>query len=88
VLQQNVKLNPFMERRNVEETELRMGAEDFAFYSHKIPLVFSGWVHAMFQKALLLVAIHRLLMWMKMRSKSALGVMALLGATMPNNCIN
>ena len=25
---------------NVEETELRMGAEDFAFYSHKIPACF------------------------------------------------
>jgi hippurate hydrolase len=26
-----------MGAENVEETELRMGAEDFAFYSHKIP---------------------------------------------------
>ena len=25
---------------NVEETELRMGAEDFAYYSHKIPACF------------------------------------------------
>ena len=25
---------------NVEETEMRMGAEDFAFYSHKIPACF------------------------------------------------
>ncbi|NDE11063.1 MAG: amidohydrolase [Chitinophagia bacterium] len=27
----------FIGEENVEETELRMGAEDFAFYSHKIP---------------------------------------------------
>lgn len=27
----------FAGKENVEETELRMGAEDFAFYSHKIP---------------------------------------------------
>ena len=27
----------YMGSENVEETELRMGAEDFAFYSHKIP---------------------------------------------------
>jgi hippurate hydrolase len=27
----------FIGKDNVEETELRMGAEDFAFYSHKIP---------------------------------------------------
>ena len=27
-------------RENVEETEMRMGAEDFAFYSHKIPACF------------------------------------------------
>jgi hippurate hydrolase len=27
----------FVGEENVEETELRMGAEDFAFYSHKIP---------------------------------------------------
>ena len=27
----------YMGAENVEETELRMGAEDFAFYSHKIP---------------------------------------------------
>ena len=27
----------FVGKENVEETELRMGAEDFAFYSHKIP---------------------------------------------------
>ncbi|MEP6584639.1 MAG: M20 family metallopeptidase [Ginsengibacter sp.] len=26
--------------KNVEETEMRMGAEDFAFYSHKIPACF------------------------------------------------
>lgn len=30
----------FMGRENVEETEIRMGAEDFAFYSQKIPACF------------------------------------------------
>jgi hippurate hydrolase len=30
----------YMGESNVEETELRMGAEDFAFYSHKIPACF------------------------------------------------
>lgn len=30
----------YMGEANVEETELRMGAEDFAFYSHKIPACF------------------------------------------------
>lgn len=31
------KAEEFMGAENVEETELRMGAEDFAYYSHKIP---------------------------------------------------
>ena len=31
------KAASFVGKDNVEETELRMGAEDFAFYSHKIP---------------------------------------------------
>lgn len=30
----------YLGKENVEETELRMGAEDFAFYSHKIPACF------------------------------------------------
>ncbi len=30
----------FAGEENVEETEMRMGAEDFAFYSHKIPACF------------------------------------------------
>ena len=30
----------FAGNENVEETEMRMGAEDFAFYSHKIPACF------------------------------------------------
>ena len=30
----------FMGEENIEETELRMGAEDFAYYSHKIPACF------------------------------------------------
>ncbi|MES2848470.1 MAG: M20 family metallopeptidase [Bacteroidota bacterium] len=31
------KAEDFIGTENVEETELRMGAEDFAYYSHKIP---------------------------------------------------
>ncbi|MEO7766279.1 MAG: M20 family metallopeptidase [Ferruginibacter sp.] len=31
------KAELYLGKENVEETELRMGAEDFAFYSHKIP---------------------------------------------------
>lgn len=31
------KAEAFIGAENVEETELRMGAEDFAYYSHKIP---------------------------------------------------
>ncbi|MEO6733486.1 MAG: M20 family metallopeptidase [Ferruginibacter sp.] len=34
------KAESFIGKENVEETELRMGAEDFAFYSHKIPACF------------------------------------------------
>ena len=34
------KAESFMGKENVEETELRMGAEDFAFYSHQIPACF------------------------------------------------
>ena len=34
------KAEAFIGKGNVEETELRMGAEDFAFYSHKIPACF------------------------------------------------
>ncbi|MEO5893030.1 MAG: M20 family metallopeptidase [Ferruginibacter sp.] len=30
----------YLGKENVEETELRMGAEDFAFYSHQIPACF------------------------------------------------
>lgn len=34
------KASDFAGAENVEETEMRMGAEDFAFYSHKIPACF------------------------------------------------
>jgi hippurate hydrolase len=34
------KAEEFMGKENVEETEMRMGAEDFAFYSHLIPACF------------------------------------------------
>ncbi|MBK7376420.1 MAG: amidohydrolase [Chitinophagaceae bacterium] len=34
------KAEEYMGAANVEETELRMGAEDFAYYSHKIPSCF------------------------------------------------
>ncbi len=34
------KAEIFMGKENIEETELRMGGEDFAFYSHKIPACF------------------------------------------------
>ena len=34
------KAEEFAGEGNVEETEIRMGAEDFAFYSHKIPACF------------------------------------------------
>ena len=34
------KAHEFAGEENVEETELRMGAEDFAYYSHKIPACF------------------------------------------------
>lgn len=34
------KAETYLGAENVEETELRMGAEDFAFYSHRIPACF------------------------------------------------
>ena len=34
------KAGEYMEAENVEETELRMGAEDFAYYSHQMPACF------------------------------------------------
>jgi len=34
------KAEAYLGKENVSETELRMGAEDFAFYSHKIPACF------------------------------------------------
>ncbi len=34
------KAEQYMGKGNVEETELRMGAEDFAYYSHQIPACF------------------------------------------------
>ncbi|MDQ2862332.1 MAG: M20 family metallopeptidase [Bacteroidota bacterium] len=34
------KAEEFAGKENVEETEIRMGAEDFAFYSHEIPACF------------------------------------------------
>ncbi len=34
------KAAEFAGTENVEETEMRMGAEDFAFYSHKMPACF------------------------------------------------
>ncbi len=34
------KAEHYLGKENVSETELRMGAEDFAFYSHKIPACF------------------------------------------------
>jgi hippurate hydrolase len=36
----SLKAASYLGKENVEETELRMGAEDFAFYSHKIPACF------------------------------------------------
>jgi amidohydrolase len=35
-----VKAGEYLGNENIEETELRMGAEDFAYYSHKIPACF------------------------------------------------
>ena len=35
-----LKAGEFVGRANIEETELRMGAEDIAYYSHKIPACF------------------------------------------------
>jgi amidohydrolase len=35
-----LKAEAYLGADNIEETELRMGAEDFAFYSHKIPACF------------------------------------------------
>ena len=34
------KAAEFQGEENVEETEMRMGAEDFAFYSHLVPACF------------------------------------------------
>ena len=34
------KAEEYMGAGNVEETELRMGAEDFAYYSHQVPACF------------------------------------------------
>jgi len=34
------KAEELVGKENVEETEMRMGAEDFAFYSHRIPACF------------------------------------------------
>ena len=34
------KASEYMGDENVEETEMRMGAEDFAFYSHQVPACF------------------------------------------------
>jgi hippurate hydrolase len=36
----SLKAASYLGKENIEETELRMGAEDFAFYSHKIPACF------------------------------------------------
>ncbi len=35
-----IKSGEFLGNENIEETELRMGAEDFAYYSHQIPACF------------------------------------------------
>jgi hippurate hydrolase len=35
-----LKAGEYLGKENIEETELRMGAEDFAYYSHKIPACF------------------------------------------------
>jgi len=34
------KAGEYLGEANVEETELRMGAEDFAYYSHQVPACF------------------------------------------------
>ena len=34
------KAGEYLGQKNVEETELRMGAEDFAYYSHQVPACF------------------------------------------------
>jgi hippurate hydrolase len=41
-LTKTAKLNAgeYIGKENIEQTELRMGAEDFAYYSHQVPACF------------------------------------------------
>ena len=60
----------FMGNENVEETELRMGAEDFGYYSQQIPGLFlPGWCTGIKKKELVPVYIHLLSILMKMPLK-------------------
>ena len=76
------KREEYMGKENVEETELRMGAEDFAYYiTPNTRHVFSGWARAIKQKGLPAVCIHLHLILMKDAIELGMGMMALLGAT-------
>jgi hippurate hydrolase len=35
-----IRAEEYQDKNNIEQTELRMGAEDFAYYSHIIPACF------------------------------------------------
>ena len=59
----------FLGSENVEETELRMGAEDFGYYAQQIPACFYRVGVMNKEKELLLVFTLLLSILMKMRSK-------------------
>jgi len=71
----------FIGEENVEETELRMGAEDFAFYSHKIPGCFFRLGTANFSKGIT-AGVHTPKFNIDEDAiEIGMGMMALLGAT-------
>ncbi|MEP7111169.1 MAG: M20 family metallopeptidase [Ferruginibacter sp.] len=76
-----LKAESFLGKENVEETELRMGAEDFAFYSHKIPGCFFRLGTGNVAKGITIGGHTPTFNIDEAAIETGMGIMALLGAT-------
>jgi hippurate hydrolase len=75
------KAEAYLGKENVEETELRMGAEDFAFYSHMIPGCFFRLGTGNVSKGITIGGHTPTFNIDEDAIETGIGIMALLGAT-------
>ena len=76
------KASEFKGEENVEETEMRMGAEDFAFYSHQIPACFFRLGVANFEKGITSGVHTSTFNIDESAIETGIGIMAWLGASL------